>query len=157
MNYYREAKNIIRRIAPNYYNADLEHDIAQTLAMIDLNFEFDEYSKVYQCKGGTSSKRGYSYNRCRYLILSHIKKNKRELKKLKRYKNHLNTDCYYESNFFNEINVYLNKKEKIIIEKYFIEGYTLTEIAKKENLSIERIRQIKDNALFKVKQCLEKN
>jgi len=49
----------------------------------------------------------------------------------------------------------LNKNEKFIINKFFLEKNTLslTEISKLINLSIERIRQIRNSALVKLKDA----
>lgn len=48
----------------------------------------------------------------------------------------------------------LSKRESIIMQQYFGEGYTLREIAKHLNLSGERIRQIKHRMIKKKRKVL---
>lgn len=49
----------------------------------------------------------------------------------------------------------LSQKQQFIINKYFKENYTLKRISQEMNLSVERVRQLRDGATKRLKELLE--
>lgn len=63
-------------------------------------------------------------------------------------------DCY-EQLFFSELRLNLDEKEWEIIQKVYIEGKTVSQIAKEKGISRQAVNQMKNRALRKLRNYYE--
>ena len=58
----------------------------------------------------------------------------------------------FVDNFFEKKNKVLSEREKKVLKSLFISDQTLAKTAKSLDISTERVRQIRDHSLFKIRK-----